>query len=216
MTATQNFLKLDGTTTSKLQLQAAAGGVVLKNNSANLDVRNAADSAYATVNVAEALLHGSTYNVGLLPSGSATATYNLTLPVNAGTVGQVLATDGSGVLSWVNTVSGATDTTISTALAFGSGSTVACFTLPIGGIIMSLEMIVDTAFDGTPTASVGIAANNSLFMGSGDMNLNIAAGWNVEPNVLPAGAAEGVNIYYSAGSSTVGAARLIINYSVPL
>ena len=91
----------------------------------------------------------------------------------------------------------------------------ASFTLPIGGIIMSMEMIVDTAFDGTPTASVGVAADHSLFMGTGDMNLNISAGWNVDPNVQPAGSAEPVIIYYSAGGATTGAARLIINFSVP-
>ena len=216
MTATLNFLKLDGTTSSKLQLNAAASGVVLKNNSANLDVRNAADTAFATVNVAEALLHGSTYNVGLLPSGSATTSYNLTMPVDAGTTGFVLATDGAGVLSWVASSSGATDTTIQTDLNFGDGSTVSSFTLPIGGIILSMEMIVDTAFDGTANASVGIAADHSLFMGVGDMNLQIAAGWNVEPNILPAGSAEPVVIYYSAGGATVGSARLIINFAVPL
>jgi hypothetical protein len=216
MTATLNFLKLDGTTSAKLQLNAAANGVVLKNNSANLDVRNAADSAYATVNVAETVLHGTTYNVGLLPSASAVATYNLTMPVDAGTTGFVLATDGTGTLSWVPSASGATDTTIMTPLSFGDGSTVTSFTLPTGGIIMSMEMIVDTAFDGTANASIGITSDHSMFMGVGDMNLQISAGWNNFPNVAPAVAPEVVTIYYAAGGATVGAARLIINYSVPL
>ena len=216
MTATLNFLKLDGTTSSKLQLNAAASGVVLKNNSANLDVRNAADTAYATVNLAEMLLHGATYNVGFLPSGSATTSYNLTMPVDAGSVGQVLATDGAGNLSWIPSSSGATDVTIQTALAFGDGASVASFTLPANGVILSCEMIVDTAFDGTPTASVGVSSDHSLFMGTGDMNLTISAGWNSEPNVAPNVAALPVLIYYSAGGATVGGARLLINYSVPL
>ena len=230
MSATLNFLKLDGTTSAKLQLNAAAGGVVLKNSSANLIVRNAADSSDATVTGAQFLSSG---NTGLVlnsaatesgaswklsiarPASGQTADWTLTLPASPGSVGQVLSTDGAGNTTWISTASGATDTTISTSLAFGDGSTVASFTLPTGGIIMSMEMVVDTAFDGTPTASVGIAADHSLFMGTGDMNLNISAGWNVDPNVVPAGSAEPVIIYYSAGGATVGAARLIINFAVP-
>jgi len=231
MTATLNFLKLDGTTASKLQLNAAAGGTVLKNIAGALAVRNSADNADATITGAEFLASGDT---GLVINSDATSTgsdwkisiarpstgmssaWTLTLPVSAGSANQVLSTDGAGNTTWINTASGATDTTISTALAFGSGATVACFTLPIGGVIMSVEMIVDTAFDGSPTASVGIAGSQSLFMGTGDMNLNISAGWNTEPNVAPAGSAEPVLIYYTAGGSSVGAARLLINYSVPV
>lgn len=230
MTATLNFLKLDGTTASKLQLNAAAGGVVLKNSSANLVVRNATDSANANVTGAEFLASG---NTGLVinsdaassgadwalsiarPAAGMTGAWTLTLPISGGTVGQVLSTDGAGNTSWINTASGATDITIQTPLAFGDGSTVSSFTLPIGGIILSCEMIVDTAFDGTPSASVGIAADHSLFMGSGDLNLGISAGWNVGPNVASSGSADPVIIYYSAGGASVGAARLIINYSIP-
>jgi len=42
------------------------------------------------------------YKLFLAKSLSQSATYTLTLPVNAGTNGYVLQTDGSGVLSWVN------------------------------------------------------------------------------------------------------------------
>jgi FtsZ-binding cell division protein ZapB len=40
-------------------------------------------------------------------SGSQSANYVLTLPVNAGTTGQVLSTDGAGVLSWTTASGGA-------------------------------------------------------------------------------------------------------------
>ena len=231
MTATLNFLKLDGTTSSKLQLSAAGTGVVLKNVAGNLAARNAADSSDATITGSEFLASGDTglvinstavssgadWKISIArPASGMASDWVLTLPVDAGTTGQVLSTDGAGNTVWINSASGATDTTISTPLSFGDGATVSSFTLPIGGIIMSMEMIVDTAFDGTPTASVGVTGDHSMFMGTGDMNLNISAGWNVDPNVLPAGSAEPVVIYYSAGGSTVGAARLIINYSVPL
>jgi hypothetical protein len=45
-------------------------------------------------------LGGSTYVVGLLASGSTTASYNLTLPTATGAAGTGMITNGSGVLSW--------------------------------------------------------------------------------------------------------------------
>lgn len=231
MTATLTFLKLDGTSSSKLQLNAAAAGVVLKNVSGNLEARNAADSADATITGSEFLASG---NLGLLinsdatssgadwslgiarPASGMTGAWTLTLPTSGGTVGQVLSTDGAGTTSWIDAASGATDTTIQTDLNFGDGSTVASFTLPIGGIILSVDLVVDTSFDGTPSVSIGIAADHSLFLGSGDANLSIAAGWNTQPNIPGAGSAEPVIIYYSAGGATVGSARALITYATPL
>ena len=230
MTATLNFLKLDGTTSSKLQLNAAGTGVVLKNVSGNLVARNYLDAADATITGDEFLASGDTglvinsnavgsgadWKISIArPTSGMAADWTLTLPTTPGTVGQVLRTDGAGVTSWIDAASGATDVTIQTALAFGDGASVAVFTLPANGVILSLEMIVDTAFDGTPTASVGVSADHSLFMGSGDLNLGISAGWNVEPNVAPIGSTQAINIYYSAGGASVGAARLILNYAIP-
>lgn len=55
-----------------------------------------------------------------------TATWVLTLPVNAGTVGQVLSTDGAGVTSWINAAGGGTinsGTTGQLAYYPGNGTT---------------------------------------------------------------------------------------------
>lgn len=225
------FIKSDGTQTSKFQLAAAAGGVVLKNNSGNLSARNAADSADVTVTGSEFLASG---NTGLVinsdsagsgadwkftlsrPTTGMTADTNWVVPINAGTAGFVLSTDGAGNLSWIASASGATDTTDVTSLAFGSSSTVSCFTLPANAVMMTLTCVVDTAFDGTPSASVGTSANNSKYMGSGDLLLTQAAGWTVYPNIAPVGSTEGINIYYSAGGATTGSARFLITYSIPI
>jgi hypothetical protein len=48
------------------------------------------------------LANTGTGSVTIQSSNSNTAAYTLTLPVSAGTSGQVLATNGSGVLSWVS------------------------------------------------------------------------------------------------------------------
>ncbi len=229
--AVLNFLKLDGTQNSAFQLDAVTGGVKIKDVAGNLAVRNAGDTADATVTGSEFLASGDT---GLVINSNATATgadwsftlsrpatgmtsnLSWTLPSTAGTSGFVLSTDGAGNLSWVASSSGATDTTVQIPLAFGSAATVSVMTLPANAVIESLEMVVDTAFDGTPTASVGTTTNNSKYMGSGDMNLNVAAGWSVNPNVAADTASEALNIYYTAGGATVGAARLLLTYSIPV
>lgn len=50
----------------------------------------------------------NTYNVGLKASNSMTVSYTLTMPVDDGTSGQMLTTDGSGVLSWTTPAAGVT------------------------------------------------------------------------------------------------------------
>lgn len=50
-------------------------------------------------------LNGSTSGDVTLQAGGVVSTYTLTLPLDAGTSGQVLSTNGSGVTSWVNNTS---------------------------------------------------------------------------------------------------------------
>lgn len=225
-----NYDKLDGTVQSKFQLAAAAGGVVLKDTAGNLVIRTTGDAAYAN---ATALAFKATGDAGLVlnsdaagsgsdwsltiarPATGMTAAWTLTLPPNAGSPNQVLQTDGSGNTTWVDAASGATDVTDTTSFAFGDGATISMFTLPANAIILSMVVIVDTAFDGTPSASIGIAGNTSKYMGAGDMNLGIAAGWWVEPNLPADASSEALQISYSAGGATTGAARVIVNYSIP-
>lgn len=226
----KNFNKLDGTTTSKFQIEAAAGGVNLKNTSGNLVVRNGADSSDATITSSEFLASG---NVALVlnsdstgsgadwkisvarPTTGQTADWVFTLPPNAGSPQQVLQTDGSGVTTWVDAASGATDITDTTSFAFGSASTISMFTLPANAIVLSVGVIIDTAFDGTASMSIGISGNASKYVGSGDVALGIAAGWWIYPNLPADGSSEALEISYSAGGATAGAARVVVNYSIP-
>lgn len=228
--AVLNFVKADGTQASKFQLAATAGGVVLKDASGNLAIRTTGDAAYAAIT---ASVFNSTSDAGLVlnsdasgsgadwtltiarPATGMSAAWTLTLPPTPGSPNQVLQTNGSGVTTWVDAASGATDVTDTTSFAFGAGSTVAMFTLPANAVILQMAVIVDTAFDGTPSASVGIAGNVSKYMGAGDMNLASAAGWNVYPNIAASGSSEALILTYSAGGATVGSGRVIVNYSIP-
>ena len=66
---------------------------------------------------------GGAYSTTLASSNSATAAYTLTLPVNAGTNGYVLNTDGAGNTSWVAPGSGPTGPTGPTGTAGTNGPT---------------------------------------------------------------------------------------------
>ena len=55
------------------------------------------------------LLNGATSGTVTLQPGNTAGTWNLTLPTNTGTNGQVLQTDGTGATSWISTLK-ATDT----------------------------------------------------------------------------------------------------------
>lgn len=218
------FDKINGTQAVSFQLDVVNGGAKLKNTSGNLSVRNAADSADASVEASLANLSAATNQVVLgfgqthpltLSSGTPSATWTFTFPTTAGSTTQVLSTDGAGNTYWANSSSGATDVTIKTALAFGSAATVSIGTLPANAVISTVTFIVDTAWDTAATISVGLTGSTSKYFGSGDALLTEAAGWNVNPCLPSDSSSEALNIYYSAASSTVGAGRLLITYSVP-
>jgi len=193
-------------------------GVRLKNSSGNLQVRNNGDTGFADVAAKDVIVsnNSTTYDVTLTTSGSQTGDYTLTLPVDTGSTGQVLATNGSGVLSWVSAADTSANWKVeTTSVNFGSGSTVSAFTLPANAIIDKVMVIVDTAFDGTPTLSVGDSGNNSKFMGSGDNLLTLADRFDVFVDEPASGSPIAVEIYYSAGGATVGSARVLTTYAVP-
>ena len=161
------WIKVVGTQVGKFVLGLT--GVTLKNNSGNLQVRNNADSAFASAEAQSVKVTDNTsgFGVTVQSSPSAAASYSLTLPVDDGSPSQVLSTNGSGVLSWVTAASTADHWKVdTTSLAFGSGSTVSMFTLPANAVVDRVSVIVDTAFDGTPSMSVGISGNASKYVAS--------------------------------------------------
>lgn len=205
--------KIVGTQTGKFILGLL--GVQLKNNSGSLQVRDNADTTFADVELAKLKINDAD-TVTIQASPSQVAPYTLTLPVDDGSPSQVLSTDGSGVLSWISAASTASCWTVdTTSFAFGSGSTISMFTLPANAVIDTVSVIVDTAFDGTPSMSVGISGNASKYVGSGDVLLTLADRFDV-PNQLDADvSSEALEIAYSAGGATVGAGRVLVTYAIP-
>ena len=217
---TKAFFKIGGTT-----------GVRLKNSAGDLLVRNTGDSADAAITASKVNVSGDVIDINSdaagavadwkytiqRPAAGMTAAVTLTLPIDDGTAGQVLKTDGAGVLAWVSAADTAlADKLDTTSLAFGSVSPVAMFSTGAADIVDYIDVIIDTAFDGTPTASVGITGATSKYLSTTDIDLKAAAGtvFTVHPGLAAQGA-EALIATYVAGGATVGAARIIVHYATP-
>jgi hypothetical protein len=209
--------KLTGTQTGHFVLGLL--GVRLKNSSGTLQVRNNGDTAFADAVIKDLTLENNStgFGVTVTTSGTQAADYTLTLPTTDGSPGEVLATDGTGILSWVSAAS--TDACLkfdSTAFTFGSGTEVTMFTLPANAVIDKVSVIVDTAFDGAPSMSVGVDGGNaSKYFGSGDSNLLALGRYDVYNFATPNASPEALEIAFTAGGATVGAGRVLVSYATP-
>ena len=145
-----------------------------------------------------------------------TADVTFTLPVDDGTPGQVLQTDGSGTLSFVS--AGSTASALkqdTTALAFGTSSPVTMFSTGASDVIESITVYVDTAFNGTtPTVTVGISGTTSKYSTTADVDLKTAGAYVIHPNLVAQGA-ESLIATYSASTSSAGAGRIVVAYATP-
>lgn len=222
---------LVGTVSGYLRLGLT--GVRLKNSSGNLAIRNAADGADAEVTASKVNVSGDVLDINSdaaatgadwkytlqRPSSGMSAAVTLTLPVDDGSPSQVLSTDGSGVLSWVSASSTSQCATVdTTTVAFGASSPISAFTLPANAVVNNVEVIVDTAFNGTaPQLSVGINGTTAKYMGATANDLKATAGTRFisTPNEVAVGTTEAIIITYAADSSSAGSARVLVTYSVP-
>jgi hypothetical protein len=216
--------------TSKSYFKLGLSGVRLKNSAGNLSVRNSGDSADAEVTASKVSISGEILDLNSDAAGAGadwkyslqrpttgmTAAVTLTLPVDDGTASQVLATDGSGNLSWASAGSTASlDHVDTTSLAFGTGSPLAMFSTGAGDVIEYIDIDVDTAFNGTaPTLSIGITGTTSKYASTTDVDLKTAGKYRVHPGLAAQGA-ESLIATYVADTSTAGAARILVHYSTP-
>ena len=218
--------------TVKSYLRIGLAGPRLKNDSGNLAIRNAGDSADAEITAAKVKVSGDDLELNSdaansgadrkytlrRPSTGMGAAVTLTLPPTDGSPNQVLKTDGGGNLDWTDAGdTSAAEKMDTTTLAFGSSSPVAMFTLPANNIINQIEVVVDTPFDGTPSASVGISGQASKYVAASDIDLGAAAAtvFQLHPGKPAEAGTEALIITYAAGGATVGSARIIVHYAQP-
>lgn len=222
-------IDLKGTSNPSLQIEKA--GVKLKNTTGNVVVRNPADTADAQLTASllnasgdaivinsDATSTGNDFKTTIQRSSTQTQNVTYTLPVDDGSPTQYLQTDGNGLLSW-STVGGSSDKAAidSTIISSGSAATVTMFTLPANAVVKEVQVIIDTAFNGTPSMSIGISGTTSKYMASNQVDLNDTAEsrWVTTPNKVPSGSSEALVATYAAGGATVGSARILVEYAVP-
>jgi len=139
--------------------------------------------------------------------------------INPGTIGtagarvtKIWATD----LEVTNPIAGPSLKIDTTSLAFDSTSPVTMFSTGAADIIDEVDVIVDTAFDGTPSLSIGITGSINKYMSATQVDLTAAATTTFK--VCSGLAAQGIEALiatYAAGGATVGAARINVKYVTP-
>jgi hypothetical protein len=198
--------------------QIGKGGVKLKNNSQNLQIRNSADTEYSDISAKELNLQGvnGDYSISVKKPNALAVNYDFILPPDTGSPSQVLSTDGVGNLSWVDAGNTAPllkfDTT---TIAHDSSSPVTMFTLPANAVVRLVQIIVDSAFDGTPTLSVGITGTLSKYLATTQVDLNEVGSYEVSPTAIASGTTENLIATYSSGGATVGSCRILVAYHTP-
>lgn len=99
-------------------------------------------------------------------------------------------------------------------LTSGSASTVDIVTTTDNAVIDRILMVIDEAFDGTPTVEIGAGADADKYAASTAFNLALTPGTVVEilPGLDAAGVAENLAITFTAGGATLGSARFLVHY----
>jgi hypothetical protein len=222
-----------GTTLSSYVIGLGTAGLRLKNVAGGLVARNKADTA--DMPITASLLNASGEAVRLNSDAAGTGsdrTYDIVRPtVQAANLSLLLpdkGTDNFVLRQKAGTAAGVLELELAapsatsyipdtTALVFGSTSPVTMFTLPANAQIIAIDATIDTAFNGTPSASIGITGTLSKYLASNQIDLTESAGstFNVTPGVTPSGTAENLIITYSAGGATAGSARFLVTYTVP-
>jgi hypothetical protein len=142
----------------------------------------------------------STLNVKSLAAGS-----NITLTDDGQTI-TINSTGGSPVTPQVGV--------LYKMLDFTSGTT-DLITLPAGAIILSTEIAVTEAFDGTPTLSLGVAGTENLLMDNSDIDLTMMG--NTFKNdisfVMPGVGNQDIESFFTANGATMGQFSIFIEYT---
>lgn len=224
--------------TSEVTFRIGLAGPTLKRVSGTvLSLRNTADSAYAAMQALKFQTSGNDFELNFgaagagadwlytlsRPTAGMTGAVQLVLPPTlAPAVGQALAITSvaGGVIQtdWATVPTGTDQVrSCTTTLAFGDASPKAMDNTPAGAEMRVVRVIIDTAFDGAPTLSIGIVGTTSKYMPATAVDLTAAAGTVFEyvPATPPAGGAESIIGTYAAGGATVGSARLEFDYVIP-
>jgi hypothetical protein len=230
------YANLTGTSATGNKFRLGVTNEYIKAVAAKIRARNNADTADAPLVGSKISSSGNSIGLNEAAAGSGadwtldiarpttgmTGATTITLPPdlapNTGFALTVTSASAGNIVLGYSSVAAATNLDISdtTSLAFGSTSPVAMFTLPANYIIKMVTVYVDTAFTGgTPTMSVGITGTLSKYVSAAQVDLLQADIFQIYPNLAASASAENLIITYAAGGATAGAARVIVDYTLP-
>jgi len=224
------FGEFIGTVLSKFQL--GIGGAKLNNDSGGLKVQNNANadspitgsqlnaSGDQIVINSDAAETGADWKLNLKrPVTGMTADMSITFPPADGSPNQILKTDGSGNWGWSTPATGTQYVTSdTTSITFGTTSTLSMLSIPVGAVVRRIRVIIDTAFNGAPSLSVGVAGTIAKYMPATSVDLTATAKTIFEAYPAEAavsGSPEAVIATYAAGGASAGAGRIELDYDIP-
>ena len=170
----------DDESSQAFRVKDGDGNTMFSVDEDGISVANGTASTGAVIRLGEATANGTNY-VGIQAPTSLAANVTYTLPTADGTSGQVLTTNGSGVLSWATDATGGGGSSYS-AVRTQSGTT---YTLVIGDAGDYIQTTSTTAVTITvpPQSSVTWAADTEIYFEQNNTGqLTIAAGSGVTIN----------------------------------
>jgi hypothetical protein len=178
--------------------------VRLVDNTNVLEVRNAADVwASAKAHTLHVLGSNASNSVALTAPAALAGAVTFALMPADGSAGQVIKTDGSANLSFVDASSNGTLMQVEEFDQGDASSPVPIFTPPSGCTILKIVVDVTTAYSsGTGSVSVGTAADPDGYVDELEIDLTTVAKYEVEPMMAPLGAPAEMIITVTAETAT--------------
>ncbi len=192
------------------------GTIRIKDSSSVVQFRDAGDTAFVDSASLKVKIHGSnaTNSITLAAPAGLGSTVTLTFPDNDGASGQVLSSDGSGNLSWVD-VSANASLVQQEAFTEATSSPVTIFTPPANSVITRVSIEISTAASGgSPTLTVGTGATPDLYMASTDNDVKTTGIYQIDLYDNVGGSPSAVQLAITPSSQTF-TGIVFVHYTTP-